>query len=126
MTIIRVNPQGRVEEVDPADFFVTKEKAAEVCKILRKAIRTFTNLRATPYLKDTKLPGREIFQAIKRSRVMGLDENVPGSANHPVASDMWHIGTFGSVWLDVGIGNTTYRVAFYLPNHFVVEQVLEK
>jgi hypothetical protein len=126
MKMIRVNPQGRVEEVDPNDFLMTKEKAAEARNALKRAIRTFTDLRAAPYLKDTQLPGNHIFQAIKRSRVVEMDRKVPGTANNPVASDMWHIGTFGSVWLDVGFGVEIYRVAFYIPNHFVVEQVLEK
>ena len=62
-------------------------------------------------------PVAAIRDAISNSRVPKLGaEGPPGTAMFPVASRYWHIGCFGSVWLDVAVQGTLYRVSYYPDN----------
>ncbi len=67
---------------------------------------------------------RQALDALSGSRVPALGEaGSESSALNPVSSDMWCIGSFGSVWLDTTIGGVACRVSFNPANEeFFVDE----
>jgi hypothetical protein len=101
---------------------MTNKRHRRIAERLRWICSGPFNIRAlTP---DVEIPdgvGAALGAAVKRSKQVptGHEHPAGGSALNPIASDYWYIGVFGSVWLDVQVGDQIYRVAFKDDTEFV-------
>ncbi len=90
---------------------MTDGKYRQVEKKLRKAIKD------PPLIECPEAVRERIEQAIQKSIVLPLrSKRKPkssGSFPAPESPPVWAIGMFGSVWCDIDVAGTTFRVAFY-------------
>lgn len=62
---------------------------------------------------DLSVSPQQIMKSLSASEVPALGEKgSPSSAMFPVLSNLWCIGSFGSVWLDAEIDGVPCRVEF--------------
>lgn len=56
-----------------------------------------------------------MLNVLPKSKLPKTQEEIDscGTAMFPVANNFWVIGSLGSIWLDVIVDDTLYRVAFY-------------
>jgi len=118
-----IDPSGKMTEISVADFknrAMTPDKHRAINAALTKKLSNF-GARFSHDILDVHRP--LILDKIGESRVAADDEDVEGSACFPVPGDLWHIGIFGSVWLDVEVCNKIFRVS-YSDDTFFVDQLI--